>query len=273
MKANLLKEKQKLNKNEIGIKLKEKSGFRFKLKNEKEIENQIENEKHKNSNKEYKDSYKDAYKDAYKDYKGYNSINSNYTNNGLTAAKEFNNNNDDNDVLYERIKEKLEKKQHIYEKLKSCDKDAEIINFSDEENINIPMKNMTEKFLFEIESDKYSQSNFILKHKKEINGNNLQSHKNTIKQDFTGETETKSQINNSQIYSSDGESKDYFSNIAVVPKVKQSYDKVLSEGEKKALNLIKSEENEYKKNLEFLRKKKNKEREERLERIKKMKID
>lgn len=60
--------------------------------------------------------------------------------------------------------------------------------------------------------------------------------------------------------------------ISIKKSVKQSYDKILSGSEKKALETTIQEENEYKRNLLMLKRKKDQEREDRIERIKKMKI-
>ncbi len=220
MKVNLLKEKQKLNKNEIGIKNKEKSGFRFK--------NQIK--------KEEKEEEQEVIET-------------------------------DNNVMYDKIKEKLEKKQDIYDKLKTLDKDADILNCSDEENI--PMKNMKEKFLIYFESDKDGTSDLFNKRGKYFQKERFNFNNNFKIENYSNSNRA---LNNND-YIHDSELNESYMNIEHAPKVKQSYDKVLSEAEKDALNIVKYEENEYKKNLEFLRKKKNKEREERLERIKKMKIE
>ncbi len=220
MKVNLLKEKQKLNKNDIGIKNKEKSGFRFK--------NQIK--------KEEKEEEQEVIQT-------------------------------DNNVMYDKIIEKLEKKQNIYDKLKTLDKDADVLNCSDEEKI--PIRNMKEKFLLDFSADKYGTSDLFNKRGKYFQKERLDSDKNFKIENYLNSNQAL--YNNNYIHES--ELNESFMNTEHAPKVKQSYDKMLSEAEKDALNIVKYEENEYKKNLEFLRKKKNKEREERLERIKKMKIE
>ena len=65
----------------------------------------------------------------------------------------------------------------------------------------------------------------------------------------------------------------YFNQSRPKVLVKQSYDKLLTESEKAALESIIEEETDYKMKIELLKKKKNLVREERLERIKKMKIE
>ncbi len=150
------------------------------------------------------------------------------------------------DNLYDNLTEKLKKKQVLYDKLKSRGKDANLLNLSDEENVALSGNKIKKQFLVDFDF--------------ELNNNNQKFQNNKL-WDFNNFELTDNEIN--------FDTEEVCKNVLV----KQSYDKKLSCEEKIALEEIKVEEKDYKKNIEFLKKKKNQEREERLERIKKMKID
>jgi hypothetical protein len=152
----------------------------------------------------------------------------------------------DND--YNKSREQLERKTQLYEKLKSTKiiDDKDLILLKESCSIDFDMKRLEEKEkLKKIINDKPDEEEFY------DSGHQLS---NIIKAENEFIMNQFSQSSSSKTH------------------VKQSYDKVLTLDEKKALSKVKEEEGEYKNKLELLKRKKNIEREERIERIKKMKI-
>jgi hypothetical protein len=141
-----------------------------------------------------------------------------------------------NTVDYEKIKEQLGKKELIYEKLKS----------SKNKDLSEEYTLLKESILVDFDFKKIEE--------KQKGGN---------------KSKFKVKEENQNI---DDVNLEHLDNIQRVT-VKQSYDKVLTEKEKEALETIIEEEKDYKKKLELLKRKKNIDREERLERIKKMKLE
>ena len=141
---------------------------------------------------------------------------------------------ENSNISYEKIKEQLEKKQVLYDKLKSKTKfeDKEMVLIKESSLVDFDAKRKEEK-------------------EKTLNKNKLFDTNSELTYDET------------ELYIPE-------ENIKERVIVKQSYDKILSFDEKKALSEIKEEEADYKNKIELLRRKKNIEREERLERIKKM---
>ena len=152
---------------------------------------------------------------------------------------------------YEKIKDNLEKKEKIYHKLKNSNpKELE----NDETLSSIKESSLIDFDYKRIEEKRKTKTNMTeSKQEKSIN---------TFDKDSLVKNELDIQNNLFE-----------FNQNRQKVLVKQSYDKLLTETEKAALESIREEETDYKMKIEFLRKKKNLEREERLERIKKMKIE
>jgi hypothetical protein len=154
-------------------------------------------------------------------------------------------------LYFEKIKDNLTKKEIIYQKLKNC-KPEELEN--DETLMSIKESSLIDFDYKRIEEKIKNKTNMIqFKQEKSIN---------TFDKDSSVNNELTNQNN-------------LFDFNQSRPKVlvKQSYDKLLTESEKAALESIVEEETDYKMKIELLKKKKNLVREERLERIKKMKIE
>ena len=152
---------------------------------------------------------------------------------------------------YEKIKDNLEKKEKIYQKLKNSntkelENDETLISIKESSLIDFDYKRIEEKRKNKTNMTESKQEKFI----------------NTFDQDSLLKDELAIQNNLFE-----------FNQNRQKVLVKQSYDKLLTETEKAALKSIREEETDYKTKIEFLRKKKNLDREERLERIKKMKIE
>ena len=163
-----------------------------------------------------------------------------------SSSNNFNQASQDNDYLKSR--EQLERKTHLYEKLRSTKivDDKDLIILKESSSIDFDLKRIEDKE----------------KMKKNI------KEKSGEEKFYDSGRELSNTINAENDYIMN-----QFSQSSASSHVKQSYDKVLTFEEKMALSQVKEEEEDYKNKLELLKRKKNIEREERIERIKKMKLN
>jgi hypothetical protein len=232
--VNLIKEKEKLyNSNIGGNKSKEFQNINFNnpIKSKIKFKNK-KNEKYEISNKQED-----------------NNISNSHLNIESNNSYLLNNSSENS---YDKIKEQLEKKTILYERLKSTKQfeDKEMMLIKESSSIDFDMKRIEEKD----NRKKLKLENFNLKNEEIYDSSRNLA--NVIKAE-------------NEFLDNNFFSNSKFSNN--LTHAKQSYDKVLTQDEKKALIQVKIEETDYKSKLELLKRKKNIEREERIERIKKMK--